>query len=38
VHKLEEALHVVGQHVGSNQRAIDLGEIRQHIHQNVLQL
>ncbi|KAL0032338.1 hypothetical protein WJX79_005830 [Trebouxia sp. C0005] len=25
VHKLEEALHVVGHHVGSNQRAIDLG-------------
>ncbi|DBA93670.1 TPA: hypothetical protein ACH3X3_013742 [Trebouxia sp. C0006] len=25
VHKLEEALHLVGHHLGSNQRAIDLG-------------
>ncbi len=31
VHKLEEALHVVGHHVGSNQRAIDLGGTCQHI-------
>ena len=30
VHKLEEALHVVGHHAGANQRAIDLGGTCQH--------
>ncbi len=30
VHKLEEALHVIGHRVGSDQRAIDLGGTCQH--------